>query len=176
MRGAVPYLDVFDLKPPLIDAAYRLAFALLGENALAVRLLALSAACLTAALLFWIGFSLGRPGEGALAGMFYGVSSALPGYNGGTANTEMLLVLPLCGGWLAGLAGMHRGSRSLMGLAGAAWAWLACASRPPLPRWLSGRPMWWWRSGDSTAGRGPCSWAFTSPSEPPCRCWGWRRC
>lgn len=115
LRGAVPYRDLFDHKPPGVFVAYAAAFVTIGSTPFAVRLLGCAAAALTCWGLVILGRRRRAPDRGVAAAALYGVASALPSYNGGTTNTEMLLAAPLVWG-LAAAEGNGRWSAAAAGL------------------------------------------------------------
>ncbi len=66
LKGLVPYIDFWDIKPPNIFYAYSAAFGFFGESIFAIRLLDYIVALITIALLFelsirlWTGTPWGR--------------------------------------------------------------------------------------------------------------------
>lgn len=104
-QGGLPYLNVFDHKPPLIFYLYRLSFLLFGETLHAPRLLAIFFVALAAFFLFFLVY---RSTNDRLASSFavilFGVGSASPAYLGFSTNTE-LFSLPAIVGAIYCLAG-----------------------------------------------------------------------
>ncbi|MCS6855892.1 MAG: glycosyltransferase family 39 protein, partial [Elioraea sp.] len=88
-EGGWPFLAVWDMHPPGAPALFVLAFALFGEDLVAVRLLGVIAVATTATLLVGIAQHLGAGRAAALtAGFLYaGQSSLLTGL---ATNTEIL--------------------------------------------------------------------------------------
>lgn len=66
LKGAIPYVDFWDIKPPNIFYAYSAAFGIFGETVFSIRLLDYINALITIALLFelsirlWTGTPWGR--------------------------------------------------------------------------------------------------------------------
>lgn len=73
LRGAVPYVEVWNPKPPAIFYTYAAAIALFGQTALAPRTLDLIAFPLMALALMGIGRRLGGAALGLWAVLLYGV-------------------------------------------------------------------------------------------------------
>lgn len=101
LRDGVPYVSVFDHKPPLIYYFYKLSFLLFGHSTAAPRLLTcffVATACLFT--LIWVR----KLSDNLLAAVFscilLGFVSASPAYFGFTANTEIFALPFLLGGLL----------------------------------------------------------------------------
>jgi len=89
LNGQVPYVAVWDQKPPGIYILFSLAQLLLGHSVISIRILACIAITITCYLLYRLGnvISNNLPGIGLLAGITYAFLSLI---NGGLAsNTEI---------------------------------------------------------------------------------------
>ncbi len=95
-RGAMPYRDYFDHKPPLVYLAYRAVFALAGEHLAAVRIVFAVLSGFTACacvLLVLLLQAQRRAWPAVLAGLAACVFLSAPLLQGETANTETLMLL-----------------------------------------------------------------------------------
>ncbi len=89
LDGQVPYVTVWDQKPPGIYILFSLTQLLLGHSVISIRILACIAITITCYLLYRLGnvISNNLPGIGLLAGIIYAFLSLI---NGGLAsNTEI---------------------------------------------------------------------------------------
>lgn len=109
MFDSLPYTTVFDHKPPIVFAWYRLSLLLSGGEAsvATVHLLAAANLSLTALGVAWVGTQMGGRKLGLLAGFIaaFSVSNQYLQFN---ANTEVFLLAPLTfalGAWIRGMAG-----------------------------------------------------------------------
>jgi len=91
-HGEVPYLDWFDQKPPGVFAAYRVAFGLLGDSVLAIRIAAALFSALASIALFFVVRPLLGPLAATLAAILLGFLSADPMIQGPIANTELFML------------------------------------------------------------------------------------
>ncbi len=88
-EGGWPFLAVWDMHPPGAPALFVLAFAILGERLVAVRILGVVAVAATASLLVAIARSLGAGrAAGLAAGFLCAAQSSL--LSGLATNTEIL--------------------------------------------------------------------------------------
>lgn len=154
-RGLMPYRDVYDIKPPVIYAALRLAFTLWGHEAEGLRRLALSLAAV-GALSLYIGLRRLRLTIAAPITALAFLSLAM----GDPTTTAFQFTEP----WAACFATLALGFAALHQYSGG-WWWatatgaalaLGALSKPPvvlyavplglqLSLWgASGR--WWWRA------------------------------
>lgn len=92
LDGQVPYVAIWDHKPPGLYTLFALALMLFGRSVLAIRLLAVLAVTVSCYLLWRLGRDgLGSATVGLLAGLFYAIFS-LP--NGGYATNAEILFAP----------------------------------------------------------------------------------
>lgn len=100
-RGGLPYVQAFDHKPPLVYYFYQVSMQLFGHTNAAPRLLAMffvATACLLTMLLV---YRFTRSLFAATCScLLLGMGSALPVYNGFTANTEVFTLPFIVGGVL----------------------------------------------------------------------------
>lgn len=149
-RGELPYVDVFDHKPPGIYYIYRASFALFGRTVVAPRLAALVAVGIAAFLLAqFIARRTGHLSAGLGSALLFGFASTSIAIAGPTANTEvftlpfivagvaLLTALPLRPGLTAlgaglafGIAAMIKQPAALIGAATAAAALLGLRKQP----------------------------------------------
>ncbi len=73
LRGAVPYVDLWNPKPPAVFYTYAAAIRLFGHNVMGLRALDLLLFPVMAAALYAIGKRAATPTVGLLAVMLYGV-------------------------------------------------------------------------------------------------------
>lgn len=91
-EGNLPYIEVWDHKPPGIYLLFALALIVFGNSIFAIRLLSCLAVALTSYFLYKAGTSFSKNGEkiGLLSGIFYIIFSLT---NGGlSANTEIFFL------------------------------------------------------------------------------------
>ncbi|GGS15725.1 hypothetical protein GCM10010252_63960 [Streptomyces aureoverticillatus] len=145
-HGGELYETVVDRKPPLVPWLYRAAFAVWGDESLtAVRILAIGAQFLTAALLASLARRRWGDGAGRTAGVLYLLASVGLNPEDAQAATFEVFMLPCTA------AAMWAADRRRWGLAGAA---VACAF---LAKQTGGAvlvPVVWllWRAGVGGAG------------------------
>ena len=97
LDGHLPYIELWDLKPPLAFVPYALFIALLGKTIVAIRLGGAIFVWLTSWLIYSIGENIWHRRVGILAGTFFIVLSSL--ISGGQATlSEHIALLPLIGG------------------------------------------------------------------------------
>ncbi len=151
-RGAMPYREYFDHKPPLIYLAYRWSFALGGEQLVAVRIcfaVANALTALTCAVVVWLLGGRRAPLSSVLAGIAACVFLNSPLVQGESANTETLMVL----GSACGALFLLRGRRSGAAVAAGACAGLAALAKPVALCEAAFFALWL-TSGSARAGRG----------------------
>lgn len=92
LHGQVPYVDLWDRKPPGLFLVFAAAHALLGPGALAYQLVAL-AACLAGGWLCWrLARRIAAPATAAFAACLYPLLMALYGSHSG--QSEIFLMVP----------------------------------------------------------------------------------
>lgn len=103
LDGHLPYLKLWDIKPPFAFVAYAIFIAVLGKSVLAIRLAGTLCVFITSWLIYWIGSSIGDRRAGLIAGILFIVAVSL--ISGGQATmTEQVALVPLIGAlaWLLG--------------------------------------------------------------------------
>ena len=101
LDGHLPYLELWDLKPPLAFVAYAAFIATLGKNVLAIRLAGTVCVFVTSWLVYLIGRFIGDRQAGIFAGILFIVAVSL--ISGGQSTmTEHVALVPLMGAlaWL----------------------------------------------------------------------------
>lgn len=99
LHGQLPYVDLIDNKPPGIYLLFALAQVVLGQNVLAMRLLACLFNALSCLLLLRIGRTMRSEAVGAIAALLYLFFSL--GNYGLEANTELFYTPFVLAGFLA---------------------------------------------------------------------------
>src|SRR2546422_4088719 len=117
LRGDVPYRDLFDNKPPIIYGWYAVSFLLLGENAVAPRLVASLLLSLTTLAVFAETYYLFSRRVAYLSAGAFAVSTGIP-FVALHANTEAYMVLPLVASFGAFMIGLRRGRLVWLVMAG----------------------------------------------------------
>jgi hypothetical protein len=118
LLGEVPYRASFDQKPPAVFAAYAVILRWLGSSPAAIHWGAQIYSLGTLALIFLLGSRLFSPLSGLLAALFAAQLMTDPGMWANAANTELFMLLPLTGSFLAVLLAIERGSSGWALLAG----------------------------------------------------------
>ena len=101
LDGHLPYLELWDLKPPLAFVAYAAFIAILGKNVLAIRLAGTLCVFVTSWLVYLIGRFIGDRRAGIFASILFIVAVSL--ISGGQSTmTEHVALVPLMGAlaWL----------------------------------------------------------------------------
>ena len=103
LDGNLPYIELWDIKPPLAFVAYAVFIATLGKSVVAIRLAGTLCVFVTSWLVYLIGRSIGDRRGGLIAGILFIVAVSL--ISGGQATmTEQVALVPLIGAlaWLIG--------------------------------------------------------------------------
>ncbi len=95
LRGAVPFKDAIDIKPPGIYYLYALAMALLGQSVEAVRVFTALYSLGTVILVYLIAARIGGRKAGLIAALLCSVISSSPRLQGSGCNTEVFMSLPV---------------------------------------------------------------------------------
>lgn len=95
LRGAIPYKDVIEVKPPGIHYIYALIIAVFGSTVEAIRLFTAFYSLLTVLSIYWLSRYLYDSRAGLLAALCYGIFSSGPVIQGSSSNTEVFMVLPM---------------------------------------------------------------------------------
>jgi hypothetical protein len=101
LDGHLPYLELWDVKPPLAFVAYAAFIALLGKSLVAIRLAGTICVFITSWLVYSIGKYISDRRGGIFAAILFIVATAL--ISGGQATmTEHVALVPLVGAlaWL----------------------------------------------------------------------------
>ncbi|MFH1361309.1 MAG: glycosyltransferase family 39 protein, partial [bacterium] len=96
LRGGLPYLDVLEMKPPLVFYLNALALRVFPPTPTGIHLFLHIYNFLTLIVLFFVGkiFMKSRA-AGLWTAFIYAIFSSLPSIQGFTASTEMFLLLPI---------------------------------------------------------------------------------
>jgi dolichyl-phosphate-mannose-protein mannosyltransferase len=117
LRGAVPYRDVIDLKPPGTYYYYACAEAVAGQTVEGIRAFTAGYAVLTLLATYYAARKFGsRPG--LLAALLYALFSGAPRIHGSGCNSEVIMLLPLMIGLCFLMEGMARERRAFIAAAG----------------------------------------------------------
>ena len=95
LRGALPYRDVVDLKPPGIFYLYSLMIATFGSTVEGIRLFTACYGVATTFAVYLFGRSLFGALAGLLAALLFGLFASGPAIHGSSSNSEVFLLLPL---------------------------------------------------------------------------------
>jgi 4-amino-4-deoxy-L-arabinose transferase-like glycosyltransferase len=136
----VPYRDAFVHKPPGAFLVFFAALHSAGESVRGIRVFALLWMVATLLAVAAVARSLAGPLAGALAAFAFAATHAAPALLGPTANTEMLLLLPMVGS-LALVLRAGASGRALTWVGAGALAAAACWFKPlavPHALWLAG--------------------------------------
>ncbi|MAU09561.1 MAG: hypothetical protein CL607_07060 [Anaerolineaceae bacterium] len=110
--GGLPYISMWDIKPPPIYYLYASAIALLGHSVGAVRALDLLLMPIALLATYLLGRRLGNRRTGALAALFLGVFYFSESFENLTQSDSLALVPTTLAAWNAYLAATHpRASR-----------------------------------------------------------------
>jgi 4-amino-4-deoxy-L-arabinose transferase-like glycosyltransferase len=118
LRGAVPYKDVIEIKPPAIYYLYAAAMTVFGETAEGIRIFTALYSLLTVYAVFLVTCQIAGQKAGLISSVLYGVFSSAPLLQGSSSNAEVFLALP----WVLGiyfiLRAMVNGERRYLFLCG----------------------------------------------------------
>ena len=114
LQGKVPYVDLWNPKPPAIFYVYAAAMAVVGQTAVALRLLDLLMIPVLLWAVWWIGRRAGGPAVGLWAALLFGVFYFTETFWTLTQNDGLVLV-PMTLAMVAALRAADSGHRS--------WAW-----------------------------------------------------
>ncbi|MEB3342358.1 glycosyltransferase family 39 protein [Okeania sp.] len=98
LNNNLPYIEIWDTKPPGIFILFSLAMLILGNSIVSIRILSIIATTFTSYFLYMIGRNIDeKQGEkiGLLAGSLYGIFSL---HNDGTAANAEILFAPFVTG------------------------------------------------------------------------------
>jgi 4-amino-4-deoxy-L-arabinose transferase-like glycosyltransferase len=94
LRGAIPYRDMIDHKPPGIYYIYALIIAIAGPTTEGIRIATALYASLTTAAVYQVSrISAGRLAA-QISAFLYAIFSGLPLLQGSSSNSEVFMVLP----------------------------------------------------------------------------------
>ncbi|MEK7576212.1 MAG: glycosyltransferase family 39 protein [Patescibacteria group bacterium] len=93
--GDIPYKDVFDSKPPMIDILYWIAFRIFGESELSVRIFMNIYTFAGAYALYLITKRIFSYRIGLLSAITFLIVTMSPTVFGQSANTEIFMALPI---------------------------------------------------------------------------------
>ncbi len=100
-QGELPYKDVYDNKPPLIYFIYLLIFKIFGYSVKAIHSFLLLWVLAEVLLIYKFSQKIFQKNSIALlAAAIFAVITSEPGVFGGTANTEIFMLLPLIGSYV----------------------------------------------------------------------------
>ena len=92
LKGALPYKDCFDHKPPAIYYLMAIVITLLGKSIVALKATVLSFNIGTAIIIFFIGKKIFSENIGVISSFLFIVGMSLPAIEGFYAQTEPFLV------------------------------------------------------------------------------------
>ncbi len=95
LRGAIPYRDVIDVKPPGINYIYAFILVLFGQTSDAVRLFTAFYSIVTVYMVYRLTHSIDCNSAGLIAAFCFGIFSSGPIIQGNSSNSEVYMLLPL---------------------------------------------------------------------------------
>ncbi len=114
INHGVPYMDVFDHKPPLVFYVYAFALLIVPPTAAGIHLFLHAYNFLTIVSLFFLAkVYFGSDSAGLWTALIYAVFSASPAIQGLTASAEMFMLLPITLSLLLAVLSVRRKSLSL---------------------------------------------------------------
>jgi 4-amino-4-deoxy-L-arabinose transferase-like glycosyltransferase len=136
LDGGLPYRDVLDHKPPVVFYLNALALLLIPPTARGVHVFLHAYNFITLVALFFIARSYTRSRAAGLWTAFcYAIISSSPAVQGGTASTEMFMLLPLTLSLLFAVLSVNREGMAyplLSGVAGGIAFWTRQTALFPL--------------------------------------------
>jgi len=138
LRGAVPYRDILDHKPPAVYYAYAGALLVVPPTAAGVHGFLMVWNLATLLCLASLAGELAGPLAARWTAVLFAVVSAAPSIQGFSTTTEMLLLLPLVASWRTAAAATRAAASrrvllfALSGALGAAACWLKQPAILPL--------------------------------------------
>ena len=99
LDGHLPYIDFWEIKPPIAFLSYALAIALLGKSIVSVRIAGALCVAVVAFFTYLVGKSLWNLRTGILAATMFVMMSTLLG-SGQATMTEHIALVPLVGAFL----------------------------------------------------------------------------
>jgi 4-amino-4-deoxy-L-arabinose transferase-like glycosyltransferase len=152
LRGAMPYRDAMDQKPPGIHYIYAAIIALFGATPEAIRVFTACYALLTIALVYLSARRLFGVRAGLFAALGYGVFSSGPLLRGESSNSEVFMVLPVLASFHLFVVWMDTRRRALLPASGLCAALAMLIKTVALPHLLVALPFLAWRRiGDRSA-------------------------
>ncbi len=125
--GDIPYLTVFDQKPPGVFLAYRAAFASFGATPASIHAFAHLWTALTLLALFSTARRIAGTSAAYWTAFVFAVSSADPKLTATAANTELFMLLPLVLSLAFLVAARERNN---------AWLWFASGAAAATACWF----------------------------------------
>jgi 4-amino-4-deoxy-L-arabinose transferase-like glycosyltransferase len=111
LRGAIPYKDVIEIKPPGTFYLYAAGIGVFGDTTESIRLFTALYSLISVYFVYRIARYLSGPQAGLLAGFLYAIYSSGPLLQGSSSNTEVFMVMPLLAGTYLFLRGADTGRR-----------------------------------------------------------------
>ncbi|HEY6007142.1 MAG TPA: glycosyltransferase family 39 protein [Geobacteraceae bacterium] len=111
LRGAIPYRDMADLKPPGSFYIYATMIAVFGNSLEAIRVATGIYAMVTTLFVYLLARYIRGVGAGVCAGLLFAVFSGAPLLQGSSSNTEVFMLLPLVVSVYLCLRGVDSGQR-----------------------------------------------------------------
>jgi 4-amino-4-deoxy-L-arabinose transferase-like glycosyltransferase len=118
LRGAIPYRDMIEMKPPGAFYLYALGLFLFGETKEAIRLFTALYSLLTVLTVYRTAQLVHGVRAGLIAALLYGVYSSGPILTGSSSNTEVFLVLPIVAAVFFFIKATERGQRHYLAASG----------------------------------------------------------
>jgi 4-amino-4-deoxy-L-arabinose transferase-like glycosyltransferase len=120
LRGAIPYRDMIEMKPPGSFYLYALGISLFGATKESIRVFTASYSMLTVLAVFGTARLVHGVRAGLIAALLYGIYASGPLIQGSSSNTEVFMVLPVTASIYFFLKGAESGRRLFLAASGLA--------------------------------------------------------
>lgn len=97
LDGNLPYTELWDLKPPLLPAAFALFIALFGKSIVSIRIAGATCVALTSWFTYLIGSTIKSHRAGLISGTLSTVSLSALDYDFFSTMSEHVAIVPLMG-------------------------------------------------------------------------------
>src|SRR6266571_2267539 len=120
LRGAIPYRDMIEIKPPGVMYLYAAIVSLTGASLEGIRIMTALYAALTCTVVFLTARRFNGSRAALLAALLFAVYEGTPMLQGSSSNSEVFMLLPIAVATYYGLCWLDTGRRSFLGLCGLA--------------------------------------------------------
>lgn len=145
LRGAIPYRDMIEIKPPGVMYIYAAIVSLTGASLEGIRIITALYATLTCTVVFLTARRFNGSRAGLLAALLFAVYEGTPMLQGSSSNSEVFMLLPIAVATYYGLCWLDTGRRSFLGLSGLAMGVALLIKTVALPNLLVVGALIVWR-------------------------------